>query len=229
MTVTAIAQPMNASILDQDINHLLNALEQVNVQEAPYQHFLISDLFDSQLVDDVLEIPFVPLELNYEAGSREEFNNVRRYFNPEVIETFPAAERMAELFLSPEIIGKIEEMGNVILKDSLLRIEYAIDTDKFWLKPHSDLGVKLVTILIYLSKDADAQGWGTDIFYDAERFHSTVPYESNTALMFIPADDTWHGFNPRTISGVRKTLIINYVTPEWRNRQELVHPTEFVY
>lgn len=229
MTAPAIFQPIDTSVLDQDINHLLDALEQANVQEEPYQHFLVSDLFDSQLVDDVLEIPFVPLELNYEKGSREEFNNVRRYINPEVIETFPAAERLAEIFLSPEIIGKIEEMGNVILKDSLLRIEYAIDTDKFWLKPHSDLGVKLVTILIYLSKDADAQGWGTDIFYDEERYHSTVPYESNSALMFIPADDTWHGFNPRTIAGVRKTLIINYVTPEWRNRHELVHPTEFVY
>lgn len=229
MTAIAIAQPISSSIVDEDVNHLLNALEQVNVQEDPYQHFLISDLFDSQLVDDVLEIPFVPLELNYEAGSREEFNNVRRYFNPEVIETFPAAERVVEMFLSPEVIGRIEEMGNVVLRGSSLRIEYAIDTDKFWLKPHTDIGAKLVTILIYLSKDADAQGWGTDIYYDEERYHSTVSYKSNTALMFIPADDTWHGFDPRTISGVRKTLIINYVKPEWRSRHELAHPTEVVY
>lgn len=214
---------------DQDIQTLQTSLDNCAKQVDPYPHFLLSNLCAPRLVDDLLAIPFDPLELKYENGSREEFNPVRRYLNPEVIQEYPAAAQFAHLFQNPHIIAKIEAMGDVCLKGSLLRIEYAIDTGEFWLKSHSDLGVKLVTILLYLSKDADSKTWGTDIFYDHERYHSTVPYESNTALMFFPSDHTWHGFNRRKIQGVRKTLIINYVTPEWRNRQELVHPTQFVY
>ena len=64
---------------------------------------------------------------------------------------------------------------------------------------------------------------GTDI-YDASPQHRLVksaPYEWNAGLAFIPGHDTWHGFSRRPIRGVRKSLIINYVSPEWRAVQEL--------
>ena len=44
------------------------------------------------------------------------------------------------------------------------------------------------------------------------------------ALAFVPSDNTWHGFAPREIKQVRKSLIINYVTPEWRAREQLASP-----
>lgn len=225
----AAAKKIETSIMDQDISQLKTSIAQAQVSDDPYRHYILSDLFDSQLVDDILDMPFEPLDLDYTSGSREEFNPVRRYLNPEAIASYPAAERVANTFLSPDVIAMFEEQGGISLKGSLLRIEYAIDKDKFWLKPHTDIGAKLFTILIYLSKDADASGWGTDIYHDENHYHSTVSYETNTALLFYPTDKTWHGFEPRIISGVRKTLIVNYVKPEWRNRQELVHPTQFVY
>ena len=40
-------------------------------------------------------------------------------------------------------------------------------------------------------------------------------------MIFVPADDTFHGFERRPIKGVRKSLIINYVTDEWRAREQL--------
>lgn len=224
-----VALSQNVSTDNCSVQKLVNSLDHATLKDVPYDHYLLSDLCSPQLVDDLIKIPFDPIDLQYTCGSREEFNPVRRYLDPEIIGSYPAAKEFSSLFLSPEVISAIERIGNVCLKGSLLRIEYAIDTNQFWLKPHSDLGVKLVTILMYLSKDADAQGWGTDVFYDEEKYHSTVPYKTNTALMFYPSDKTWHGFNRRNISGIRKTLIINYVTPEWRNRQELVHPTNFVY
>jgi hypothetical protein len=167
--------------------------------------------------------------LAYNAGTREEFNAHRSYFTPELIENHACAREVADIFRSPDVIRTIESAHNISLKDSLLRIEYAIDRDKFWLKSHTDLGVKLFTMLIYLSKDAGAESWGTDVYKDAETFVKTIPFRTNTAAYFIPADNTWHGFYPREISGIRKTLIVNYVTQEWRNRQELTHPTQSVY
>jgi hypothetical protein len=46
----------------------------------------------------------------------------------------------------------------------------------------------------------------------------------NTALVFVPGADTWHGFAPRPIRGARRSLIVNYVKPEWRSRHELAYP-----
>ena len=65
---------------------------------------------------------------------------------------------------------------------------------------------------------------GTDI-YDADKQHVTQsPFESNGALIFVPADNTYHGVEPRTIEGIRKSIIINYVTDEWRAREQLAFP-----
>jgi hypothetical protein len=47
----------------------------------------------------------------------------------------------------------------------------------------------------------------------------------NQALIFVPGDHTWHGFEPRKIDGVRKSVIINYVTHEWRDRSQLAYNT----
>jgi hypothetical protein len=40
----------------------------------------------------------------------------------------------------------------------------------------------------------------------------------------VPANNTYHGFEKRTINGVRKSIIINYVTDEWRAREQLSFP-----
>ncbi|MBX9587977.1 MAG: hypothetical protein K2X43_01650 [Hyphomonadaceae bacterium] len=42
----------------------------------------------------------------------------------------------------------------------------------------------------------------------------------------MPSDITFHGFEPRKIEGVRKSVIINYVTNEWRAREQLAFPHE---
>ena len=47
------------------------------------------------------------------------------------------------------------------------------------------------------------------------------PYVFDGGLIFIPVTDTWHGFAPRPIRGVRKSLIVNYVDATWRARHEL--------
>jgi hypothetical protein len=50
------------------------------------------------------------------------------------------------------------------------------------------------------------------------------PFQSNAAMVFVPSDITYHGFEPRTIEGVRKSVIINYVTNDWRAREQLAYP-----
>jgi hypothetical protein len=79
-------------------------------------------------------------------------------------------------------------------------------------------------MLLYMSKDERHRGLGTDI-YDADKKHvGCSPFVPNTAMVFVPSNNTYHGFEPRKIEGVRKSVIINYVTNAWRAREQLAFP-----
>jgi hypothetical protein len=81
-------------------------------------------------------------------------------------------------------------------------------------------------MLLYTSKDPSHAALGTDI-YDADKSHvGRSPFESNAALVFVPSNITYHGFERRKIDGVRKSIIINYVTNDWRAREQLAFPTQ---
>jgi hypothetical protein len=209
-------------------NQFIKAWTSAECSDTPYPHMLLKDLIDPAVLHDINDIPMEVHDLDYQEGSREEFNAYRRYFNPEFMEKHPAAKHIADVFRSKSVIEQIEKTGGISLKDSLLRIEYTVDAGKFWLQPHTDIGVKLFTMLIYMTPDGD-ENWGTDIYADAETHVLRPPYIFNTALQFYPAENTWHGFEKRELNGIRKSLIVNFVTQDWRNRQELTHPTQSVY
>ena len=111
-------------------------------------------------------------------------------------------------------------------KDTFVRIEYAQDTDGFWLKPHTDIGVKMFTMLIYMSDDPRHADLGTDIYADENTHVGRSPFEPNSAMIFVPSKNTWHGFEKRPIHGVRRSIIVNYVTNDWRAREQLAFPQD---
>ena len=53
---------------------------------------------------------------------------------------------------------------------------------------------------------------------------AAVAFANAAAMAFVPSNNTWHGFEPRPIPVVRKSLIVNYVTAEWRAREQLAYP-----
>jgi len=137
---------------------------------------------------------------------------------------YPICEAVVQAFQDKRVTSHIEKTFVTDLKGTYLRIEFAQDIDGFWLEPHSDLGVKLFTMLLYLSKDPSHKDLGTDI-YDADKKRvGRSPFAPNAAMIFVPADNTFHGFERRPIKGVRTSLIINYVTTEWRAREQLAFP-----
>jgi hypothetical protein len=79
-------------------------------------------------------------------------------------------------------------------------------------------------LLLYLSQDPSHKDLGTDI-YDGDKKHvGRSAFASNGAMVFVPSNNTYHGFEKRPIKGVRTSLIINYVTNEWRAREQLAFP-----
>ena len=200
---------------------LISNLKGSDTFSSPYPHWLLKEVFtaDAARVVDELDIP-MGASLDY--GGRRELNNSQRaFFDAERQAENQTVASIAQAFKSPKTIATIEALTGTDLTGSLLRLEFAQDTDGFWLEPHTDIGVKLFTMLWYLSVGEGSDNCGTDIFDGQGNLIKSAPFNFNSGLIFIPGTDTWHGFNKRKINGVRKSLIINYVKPEWRSRHEL--------
>jgi hypothetical protein len=191
---------------------------------APYTYWEAHTLLPDRLVGDICALPFEAPDLGGVSGKREKHNATRTYFDAANRAAFEVVNTTALAFQSSVVTGAIEETFQTNLSGSYLRMEYAQDIDGFWLQPHSDLGVKLFTLLLYLSDDPAHSGLGTDIYDDDKRHIGAAPFIPNSAMIFVPSDDTFHGFEKRPIKGVRKSLIINYVTDAWIARNQLAFP-----
>jgi hypothetical protein len=180
------------------------------------------------LLDEVLKLPFAAADLEGLSGKRELHNDSRRYFDVEGRSLYPCMEAISNAFQDDHVTSSIEEVFGCDLDRTYLRIEFAQDVDGFWLEPHTDIGVKKFTFLLYLSKDSFQADLGTDVYDSNKKWVGRTPYQSNCGMIFVPSTITYHGFEKRPINGVRKLLVINYVTDEWRAREQLAFPDRMV-
>ncbi|WP_425409499.1 2OG-Fe(II) oxygenase [Hyphococcus sp.] len=196
--------------------------------ETPYRHWIIRGLFPDDIFDDVKTLEFPAAGVGGVSGKRELHNETRHYFDAANIKRHDSVASIAHAFQAPEMVSAVEKFFNADLEGTFLRIEYAQDLTGFWLEPHTDLGVKRLTLLIYVSDNPAHEDMGTDI-YNADKTHAKrSPFAPNTAMAFVPGGDTYHGFEKREIPGVRKSLILNYVTTDWRDREQLCFPQQTV-
>ncbi len=194
--------------------------------EQPYRHWFLKTCLPADILGEITTLPFPPPALGGLSGKRELHNATRRYFDVENQAKYASVAAFADAFQSQTVTRAIERTFGTSLGGSYLRLEYAQDTDGFWLEPHTDLGVKVFTMLFYISTDPSHRTLGTDIYDGEKRHFGSSPFEPNAAMVFIPSNNTYHGFEPRRIEGVRKSVIVNYVTNEWRAREQLAFPDQ---
>ncbi len=219
-----MAQADPSTETNPNTTSFLSCLDAAQRQDQPFTYWLLRDVLTEEACQEVVDLPVSPPKHADYPGMRDSHNESRSFFNPETCARHPVCGTVVETFSDPRVRGAIEQACGIDLSEGQLRIEYTQDVDGFWLEPHTDISVKLFTMLIYLSNDPEAAGWGTDI-YDTDHKHvGTAPYGRNLGLIFIPGDDTWHGVRKRPIKGVRRSLIVNYVTQDWRARHELAAP-----
>jgi hypothetical protein len=192
--------------------------------DEPYRHYLVDSLMPETVAAALGELPMQAPALDGVSGRRELHNDQRSYADAHNMQRFPVLKHVAEALQSTEVARALHEAFDAPIDDTFLRLEYALDTDGFWLEPHTDLGVKKFTCLIYLSDGPGHATLGTDIYASKDQHFGRTPFVPNSAMIFIPSDRTWHGFEQRPISGVRKSLILNYVTHDWRAREQLSYP-----
>ncbi len=187
----------------------------------PFKHWLFDGVLSEETIDELLKLPLPVPKIEKHTGKRESQNQTRIFLNKECCNKHSVAKNVANVFNHPSIISKLSNICGRDLTKGKLRIEYTLDTGDFWLEPHLDIKEKLVTFLIYLSKDPGSSEWGTTIYNRDLSFHSKAPYKSNMGLMFMAGEDTWHGVPKQNIQGIRKNLIINFVTKDWKSINEL--------
>ncbi len=212
------------SLIDTVVESLCGAFAAAKAFDQPYQHWILADVFPQPLAAELAELEFPHVDLAGVSGKRELHNDQRQYFAGQNNARLPACDAVARAFQSPAVVAQIQAITGAHLAGSFVRLEYAQDTDGFWLEPHTDLGVKTFTLLIYLDGGPDQADLGTDIYADAGTWATRPPFTLNTALMFVPGEATWHGLAQRRICGVRRSVIMNYVTDDWRARDQLAFP-----
>lgn len=206
------------------LGHFRRTLLTAQRHDAPYRHWLLDDVLPPFLADALATLPFAAPIIADTEGRRETNNASRRFITAAERDEYPACAVLAELLQDRPTMKLIEAVCGRSLEGTYLRIEYCLDTDGFWLEPHTDIAAKQFTMLIYLSDHPDAEYWGTDVMDAQQRVVGHASGRFNAGLIFLPASDTWHGFARRPIAGVRRSLIVNYVTPDWRSRHELAFP-----
>jgi len=210
--------------IETNVDALLDCFENGIVSEEPYRHWNLANCIPSNTMDEIISLPIDAPVLVGESGRRELHNATRTYFDHDNREKFSCCEIFAQAFQDKRVTSAVEKTFGVNLDGTYLRIEYVQDTGGFWLEPHTDLGVKRFTMLHYASKDPSHSNLGTDIYNSAKEHVGRSPFQSNGALVFVPADNTYHGFERRNINGIRQSIVINYVTSEWRERDQLAFP-----
>ncbi len=205
-------------------SHLRHAVVTAQRTDWPFRHWSLRCVLPPELCTSLAALPFTPPPIGDTLGKRETHNASRLFVSPANQQRFGACAVLAEAFQDEATTALLEDMCDVELGGSFLRIEYCLDTDGFWLAQHTDIGAKLFTMLVYLTDHPEARNWGTDIMDASGGVLRRSSGEYNTGLIFIPGADTWHGFARRPIRGVRRSLIVNYVKPEWRSRHELAFP-----
>jgi hypothetical protein len=217
---------MLATSTDAVASNFLASLDHCKRGTYPFRHWLLDYMLPDEICARIDALRFTPPPIEDTLGRRETHNSTRLFFGANERASYAVCNDLAVALQSDAVVRRLQAECDVALAGSFLRIEYCLDTEGFWLEPHTDIGAKLFTMLVYLSDDPGAEAWGTDILDGPDKLVATTPYRRNCGLIFIPSADSWHGFHKRPIAGVRRSLIVNYVRPEWRSRHELAFPDQ---
>jgi hypothetical protein len=206
--------------------HFRRALLDARRLETPYRHWRLVETLPEWVAVGLISLPIAPLLIDDCGGVRDLDNSKRTFLTPETQADFPVCAMLAQALQRPEVVSLAGETCGFHADGSYLRVEYIQDIDGAWLKPHCDVPQKLCSMVVYLCTGPHAKDWGTDIYDENVRPIGRSSADFNSATIFIPGANTWHGFEKRPIHGVRRLLEINYVHPSWRDRDQLCFPDQ---
>ena len=204
--------------------HFRRALLDSRRLELPYRRWVLADILPEDICIAMISLPITPLLIDDCKGVRDLDNSLRSFLTPTLQSRFAVCALLAEAMQRPEVAGLAGETCGFKADGSYLRMEYIQDVDGAWLEPHHDVPEKLCSVVIYLFTGPDTKEWGTDIYDNDRRWIAQSSNEFNSGVIFVPGENTWHGYEKRKIIGVRRLMEINYVHPSWRDKNQLCFP-----
>jgi hypothetical protein len=200
------------------------ALMDCTCSDLPYRHWNLVDVLPESLCLHIIGLPIAPLIIDDCKGVRDVDNSVRTFVTPPMQAAHEPLSRLADALQRPQVAALCADTCGFDAEGSFLRMEYIQDIDGAWLKPHHDVPEKLFSMVIYLCTGPDAADWGTDIYDSDLKWFARTSAAFNTAAIFIPGENTWHGFERRRIAGIRRLFEINYVHASWRDKDQVCFP-----
>ncbi|GBQ60190.1 2OG-Fe(II) oxygenase [Komagataeibacter swingsii] len=205
-----------------ETNCVIAALAAAPVTPWPFPHWQLYDVLPAPVAAALVAwVPAPHFMGGDNGGQRAGRNGHRLFITPALQAANTGLEHLAALFDTAQTRAAFTNRCGARLENAALRLELCLDTDGFWLEPHTDIGAKRLTLLIPLSMGAQAAEWGTDLMTPRGDPVARASGVFNSGLLFIPSAHSWHGFIPRPLAATRRTLIVNYVGPEWRATEEL--------
>lgn len=205
--------------------YFINSLQAATRDEKPYLRWYLKEVFPESVCTAILVLPIAPPLLGNTDGTRGTYNDKRTFFTPDLREQFPICEKLCQALQSFEVARQFEKTCGIEADGTFLRLEYMQDLDGMWLEPHRDIPEKVFSMVIYFCSGPHAKDWGTDIYDDQKKWVKRSTPDFNSAAIFKSGPNTWHGFEPRPIIGVRRLMEINYVR-NWKARDQLAFPNQ---
>jgi Rps23 Pro-64 3,4-dihydroxylase Tpa1-like proline 4-hydroxylase len=216
----------NEIVFSSDVEEVLNSVSSYR-EQIPFPHVLIDDLFEPQLLLDVIsEIPtpfnsddLFNLDVSYLQEKKFAFRNVQE-FGPKTqaliysLTTKPFLDLLSKLTGIPALIPDPYFLGagfHQILRGGKLAIHADFNV-------HPDLSLyRRVNLLLYINKDW-SQDWGGDLELWDESMESCVKKVAphfNRMVIFTTSENSFHG-HPDSLNcppdRIRLSLALYYYT-----------------
>jgi hypothetical protein len=189
-------------------------------RNTPFDHWIMTNTIPMHLLK-YLQLIDKPTLRKYDKSGIRAGSASTLFFDSLLLDSNPLLKELSTLFAHGPLLMSLQHVTETSLHDTHIRISLCRDYQEFWLSPHTDLSVKLVTIILYVSSPSSSSNLGTDLYDDHGQISYRVPFRTNSALVFKPSSLTLHGFERTPFDGERRTLVINYVTDGWNHLDQL--------
>jgi hypothetical protein len=182
----------------------------------PWTHYVIEDFFPKDLFELIKQIPSLKSDYTDITGFRDAIKGRVFLGNPHCIENGHLVA--VSEWLNQRIYW--ERNFGCDLSNTYLRPEVIDDRYPFFHAIHTDTPEKKLSIIVNISKE-DEQNLATDLYSDKDTHFKKLEWKENSALLFVPTDDRFHGFDRMKYKGIRRIMIINFVDSNvWRNKNQ---------
>lgn len=177
----------------------------------------VTKAFDDSFANKLLDFfPSTVETIDYD-GRRSCTNNFRTFVNRD---TSSELTDMFKEWDTHHARDFFSDISGVDCSSGILRIELCQDGPGFFLDKHIDIPEKFITLQVYLG-EGDV-GWGTSIYNNNILYH-TNKFIHNTGWLSYKGSPLIHGIEKNVVTGIRRSIIINYVVDQWTDTNQLYY------